>query len=269
MIRAGKEAAMFWRRWKWWKRWDTKSKLTILQSIVTILAFGFGAFWAVWTWWRQSEEKTAREVPALEVRVFAEEAILTDENKACLLVSRMPDMRFIRGVVTLKNVGTSQTNLHLCECGMMSDATPEICEINETDGTPKCKGKNSIPQGPIVVSSVFSMKNPLMQFEKGDLKRFWLVSPSVEYRRPDKILEDEMRPQAKDKFEFLVTVPHPGLYAVMFTSPVDEDEFGRMKKNMKKKWERPYWPRWDATTFVEVGSDKTSAKCKISQVYPR
>ncbi len=54
-----------------------------------------------------------------------------------------------------------------------------------------------------------------------------LTDKQQDLQRPDIVITDEMRPNAKDKLEFLVTAPGPGVYAIMFTSPLDEKESDR------------------------------------------
>src|SRR5262249_30552951 len=111
------------------------------------------------------------------------------------------------------------------------------------------------PTGPLVVSRV-QMRNHMMEIKDRD-NRFWLTRPTVDKGREgndgegkDRELLDEIRPQATDKFEFIVTVPEPGMYAIMFTSPLDKKELERMTA---AGFKQPNYPlRWETTTYLEV-----------------
>jgi hypothetical protein len=226
-----------------------RGTLTAFQSLFTIAALIFGGAWAIYTWCKQLQDRKAGEIPALEIRIFAKQQTL--KNQEDLLGK---GVYLIRGFVTVKNVGSSKTSLQLCECKTAgtSIANVQLCYKHPTDEIPQCA--ESQREGPLVVSRV-SLKDGKMGF--GTPERFWLTNPSRPENTPD-----EVRPQATDRFEFLVPVTDLGLYAIMFTAPVDEEERARMKD-----WNR--WPRWEDITFAEVKKDEGNEQASGASTSPK
>jgi hypothetical protein len=255
---------------------ELKDVSLFLQGGVTVLILIIGAGWGLYTWAIQNQNYRANQeaerkkeianqvaekhkyissvAPALEVRIFAQES--TSRYRNSVFEDRFrtehPRARLITGWVSIKNVGAQKTNVRLCECTGTGKNPPPSCDNNVNQGThlgvPKCHEGD--PKGPLVVSKVSWNVGGMELEQLNKRKRFWLVRPSVDKERLDIEPTDEMRPNAEDKFEFLVKVPGPGVYAVMFTAPIDQEEFDRMKKAGHSM---PPWPlRWDATTFVEV-----------------
>lgn len=161
----------------------------------------------------------ASEWPALQVRIKAQQESLMPASKAHLLER---DERLIRVCVSIENVGTSKTKLDLSG-------------------------------GPLVVARVKSLSNGKMDL--GEAKKFWVIRVSLNPKQHlDTRPVDEMRPKETDQFEFLANVEGAGLYALMFSAPVDKKEIERMKGDAQTNMEEPRGDplRWDATTFFEV-----------------
>lgn len=236
----------------------------ILKDLVTAIALIIGAIWAIITWIHQTRQYRESLLPALEATICAHQKTLRNSQNLQNFLeytfieeespARHPNVRLIEGSVYIKNVGTSKTNLQICECvrpgkdpetGDERDVFAGYCKRDAP--SPTCESPGGVPKGPIVVSEVHldPESGEMRFFQKG---RFWLTRSAVD-ERSTKVPTDEIRPNAEDKFEFLATVPGPGIYAIMFTSPIDEAEEARMQK---VDGPRPWRRRWDPTTFLEV-----------------
>ncbi len=237
-----------------------KDASSYLQSGVTVLILIGGAGWGLYTWFLQNESHRASLAPAIEVRIFAEQVTLQNQQEFLSEDKGLVDKgntRLIKGFVTIKNVGTQKTGVQLCECVRpgakgdpvvfvskcvkpKNDQSVRLCEEDQhkDNGQAKEAKERIVAKGPIVVSRVYLKDEDKMHFVQTG--RFWMTRFSVDNRpdvaltdkqqdlqRPDIVITDEMRPNAKDKLEFLVTAPGPGVYAIMFTSPLDEKESDR------------------------------------------
>jgi hypothetical protein len=228
--------------------WSSTEKL---KDIAAVVAICFGGAWAGYAFYVQKSDRDAGQMPALEVRITAKQVTLDQKNRDNLLASvkDKDDVHFIRGSVTIKNVGTAKTSVHLVEC--IKDGMQVECP---NDG--KNPGVEVV--GPIVVAKLSRLVSGKMLFDErrmarffGEPHRFFLQRRAVDKNRGDVEEDDDIRPQATDAFEFLVTVEGPGVYAVMFTTPIDEAESRRLEKTGElKEWPKPL--RWDDVTLVEV-----------------
>jgi hypothetical protein len=277
---------------------NIKDAASYYQSGVTVIILVAGACWGIYTWNIQYSGYKESLAPALEVRISAcqKEIILQDALLDKDFLIKYPRAQLIDGFVSVKNVGSLKTTLQTCECvhSVKDDITNSdrdifsgLCEVPKYGRTPResipsCikqsqskAGEAAQAKGPIVISRVY-IKDARMQFVQTG--RFWLTRSSVD-NRPDVLPYDEIRPQAEDKFEFVVSVPEPGLYAVMFTSPLDDEELDRMKglgpdnealEHMTKadQDERGWRLRWDATTFVEVHENRQRTHISSAEACP-
>jgi hypothetical protein len=230
-----------------------KDASAYLQSFVMVLVLIGGAGWGAYTWFLQNKNYRSSLLPALELRIFAEQKNVQDPTSLLGgFLQTNPNARLIEGFVTIKNVGTSKTNLDVCECAQTVQAQTEdehdvfVRRCEPRARVPTCAPGQGVPKGPIVISRV-QLHGDKMKFIRTG--RYWLTKSSVD-QRADIETTDEIRPHENDKYEFLVPVPRPGIYAVMFTSAIDAEEFDRMKSSGYEASEWP--PRWDATTFIEV-----------------
>lgn len=266
--------------WEGIDKSNLKDATSYHQSLITVVLIVGRSGWGAYTWFLQDQNYRASQVPAIEVRISAISPTKVSPQNQEDFLSQDKDLkdkakvRLIEGTVSIKNVGTSQTSVQLCECVRPGkDGAPDVfvracakpkdwkpvmlCGENPRE---QSGGEAIVAKGPIVVSKVYLRDEDKMKFVQAG--RFWLTRFSVDNRpdlvlsnkiglqSPDMVLTDEMRPKAEDKFEFLVTVSEPGLYAVMFTSPLDKKESNRMKD---AGYEMPVWQlRWYATTFVDV-----------------
>ena len=219
---------------------------------MALVAIGGQIFTIGWTiWWNmhQDGQRSAGQFPALQVKIAVEHP-----QSSAQPLTKDQNERLIKGIVAIKNVGTSKTNLQLCECVRTEEEADEQRDIflgpckapKAEESIPSCEGIGGVAKGPIVVSRV-NLEHGVMHFTQP--RRFWLTRSATD-RRSKIGLTDEMRPNAEDQFEFLVTAPGPGIYAVMFTSPIDEEESKRMGPAAQRIPGAPL--RWDDTKFVEV-----------------
>lgn len=192
-----------------------------LQSIAAIVALAIAAAWAWYTWGIQRQDRRQSLFPAIEITISAKQETSIRVNRS--------NERLIRGCITIRNVGTQTT----------------IIPLTEWD-KPKSDKSRQATHGPIFIAKAKPTKKNKMQF--GEEQILWLSKP-VAAGRPDIELQDEIRPQATDHYEFLAWVREPGIYAVMFSTGLDETEIKRMRDagiDVDYDW------RWEQTTFVKV-----------------
>lgn len=198
-----------------------QSVAAVLQIIAAAFALVIGGLWVCYKYRVESEDRSQKLFPALEVVITANQK---DKD------------RLIKGSITIKNVGTQATTMLLAE--------------QDEDG--------NLTGGPLVVAKVTKMVNGKLQFDAGQTKRFWLSKPQIPGRvatdpqislRQDVEVQDQCRPQATDHYEFLVPVQETGTYAVMFSGGLDKNEIDRMRRqgiDVEYDW------KWEQTTFVDV-----------------
>jgi hypothetical protein len=80
-----------------------------------------GAGGGVHTWFLQDQNRRVTQAPAIGVTISAKKAEVTLQNQQDFLsidngLGDKANVRLISGAVAIKNVGTSQTSVQLCEC---------------------------------------------------------------------------------------------------------------------------------------------------------
>src|ERR1041384_8612260 len=98
-----------------------------LALVVALVAIGGQIFTIGWTiWWNmhQDGQRSAGQFPALQVKIAVEHP-----QSSAQPLTKDQNERLIKGIVAIKNVGTSKTNLQLCECVRTEEEADEQRDI--------------------------------------------------------------------------------------------------------------------------------------------